>query len=89
MCSGKIYVSSMFPQRHVWTVGKTLVPCDKGHGAFPDHVGGLLHLLSEAPASKQPARFQELDLRLLSLKLLFSSLHRRLLTEERRVSSAP
>lgn len=61
----------MFPQRHVWTVGKTLVPCDEGPGAFPDHVGGLLHFLSEAPASKQPARFQELDLRLLSSKLLF------------------
>lgn len=59
----------MFPQRHVWTVGKTLVPCDEGPGAFPDHVGGL-HFFSEAPASKQPARFQELDLRLLLSKLL-------------------
>lgn len=89
MCSGRIYVSSTFPQRHVWTVAKNLVPCDEGH--VPSLITSVVvftfflkpPLPDNLPISRSWASGCSAG------SCCFSSLHCRLPTEERRVSAAP
>ena len=89
MCSGKIYVSSTSPQRRVWTVAGTLVPCDEGH--VPSLVTSVVfftfflkpRLSDNLPISRSWASGCSAG------SCCFSGLGRRLPTEEGRASALP